>query len=110
MGEKVETEQNYEIESDEFPWACFICRGDFKDPIVTRCQHVFCQNCAVQHDRADTKRAVCGRPTDGFFSHAGKLVRVLQKRIKEGKKKPAELIDDEGSEDRPQIVDPNKKS
>ena len=35
--------QDVDIEEeidDGLPWACFICRGDFKDPVVTKCRFV----------------------------------------------------------------------
>ncbi len=44
--------ENYEIEKldgmnadDNLPFACFICRESFKNPIMTLCQHYFCSDC-----------------------------------------------------------------
>jgi len=96
MGQEVDAEENYEIDSEEFPWACFICRGDFKEPVVTRCNHYFCQECALKHYQTDKKCAACGHQTDGFFGRADKLMRVLDQRAKAGKKKPAELMAEAG--------------
>lgn len=37
----------YEIDSsdedDKLPFACYICRGPFNRPVVTGCQHYFCE-------------------------------------------------------------------
>jgi RING finger protein 113A len=29
---------------DDLPFACLICRNDFKDPIMTKCKHYFCES------------------------------------------------------------------
>jgi len=35
----------YEISSDEedIPFKCSICRDTFKDPVITKCRHYFCE-------------------------------------------------------------------
>jgi RING finger protein 113A len=35
-------------EDDELPFACFICRQPFTDPVVTSCKHYFCEHCALK--------------------------------------------------------------
>ena len=39
--------RQYEIkdsdEEDELPFACFICRQPFNNPVVTKCKHYFCE-------------------------------------------------------------------
>lgn len=35
-------------EEDELPFACFICRQPFTDPVVTQCKHYFCEHCALK--------------------------------------------------------------
>merc|ERR1711917_161899 len=41
-------EENWEVSSDEedLPFKCIICRDNFKRPVVTRCGHYFCEDCA----------------------------------------------------------------
>ena len=42
----------YEIDSDnddDLPFACFICRESFKNPVVTKCKHYFGEACALEH-------------------------------------------------------------
>ncbi|KAL9262422.1 Zinc finger CCCH domain-containing protein [Drosera capensis] len=35
---------------DTLPFACFICRNPFVDPVVTKCKHYFCEHCALKFD------------------------------------------------------------
>jgi RING finger protein 113A len=35
-------------DEDELPFACFICRENFVDPVVTKCKHYFCEHCALK--------------------------------------------------------------
>ena len=41
-----EVEELEEEEDSDLPFACFICRKDFKDPVVTKCGHYFWYVCA----------------------------------------------------------------
>ena len=41
-----------QIKSDKgegncLPYACFICRASFTRPVVTKCEHFFCDKCAA---------------------------------------------------------------
>ncbi|TPX37494.1 hypothetical protein SmJEL517_g00541 [Synchytrium microbalum] len=55
-------------EDDELPIACFICRKEFRDPIVTKCKHYFCENCAFKHHKTSPKCFICGSATGGLFT------------------------------------------
>ncbi|CAI0498991.1 unnamed protein product [Linum tenue] len=35
-------------DEDALPFACFICREPFEDPVVTKCKHYFCEHCALK--------------------------------------------------------------
>lgn len=35
-------------DDDSLPFACFICRQPFVDPVVTKCKHYFCEHCALK--------------------------------------------------------------
>ena len=35
-------------DDEELPFACFICREPFTDPVVTQCKHYFCEHCALK--------------------------------------------------------------
>ena len=75
----------YEIDSDEeeLPFACLICRESFKNPIVTKCKHYFCEKCALQHFKKSSRCFVCDEQTAGVFNTAKDII----KRTKETKKK-----------------------
>jgi len=83
--------KEFEIPSDEeqddgLPFACLICREDFKSPVVTRCGHYFCENCAITEYRKSTKCFACGEKTMGLFTGA----KDLLKKITEKKKRQEE--------------------
>lgn len=35
-------------DDDELPFACYICREPFVDPVATKCKHYFCEHCALK--------------------------------------------------------------
>jgi len=37
-----------EDDDDSLPFACFICRQPFVDPVLTKCKHYFCEHCALK--------------------------------------------------------------
>tara|TARA_B110000090_G_scaffold198309_1_gene237093 strand:- start:164 stop:673 length:510 start_codon:yes stop_codon:yes gene_type:complete len=65
---------------NKFPFACYICRDTFKRPVVTRCQHYFCEACALARFIRQKKRdcAVCGVGLDGNFTVAKDLIAYLK--------------------------------
>ncbi|XP_050404843.1 E3 ubiquitin-protein ligase RNF113A [Patella vulgata] len=73
---------NYEISSDEddLPFKCFICRNYFKDPIVTKCKHYFCEKCALSHYRKSKRCFVCNEQTNGVFNPAKELIAKMDKK------------------------------
>ena len=82
-------ESNYEIDSagekgidpiDGLPELCQICEGEFKEPVVTKCKHYFCDGCAIANYSRDGNCFVCGESTQGIFSVAVELVKKLKKR------------------------------
>ncbi|KAJ2449547.1 RNA-splicing factor [Coemansia sp. RSA 2336] len=58
----------------ELPFACLICRKPFSSPVVTKCQHYFCEACALARYRKSPKCFACGAPTGGVFKKAKNLV------------------------------------
>ncbi|KAI9483965.1 MAG: hypothetical protein EXX96DRAFT_160236 [Benjaminiella poitrasii] len=90
---------NDDDSDDELPFACLICRQEFVDPVVTRCEHYFCEACAIKHYKKSPKCFACGAPTQGVFNTAKKLAEKLEakrKRVEEGNDSDAEQ---EGVED-----------
>ncbi|KAK8969840.1 Zinc finger CCCH domain-containing protein 1 [Platanthera guangdongensis] len=58
---------------DTLPFACFICRRPFEDPVVTKCKHYFCEHCALKHHSKNKKCFVCNKPTLGIFNTAHEI-------------------------------------
>ena len=57
------------------PFACYICRQKFSQPVVTVCGHYFCERCALQRYVKTSRCAVCGKETQGSFSIARELLK-----------------------------------
>ncbi|CAA7402633.1 unnamed protein product [Spirodela intermedia] len=68
-------------DDDALPFACFICREPFEDPVVTKCKHYFCEHCALKHYQRSKKCFVCNQPTLGIFNTA----HEIKKRMAESK-------------------------
>ncbi|KAI1102448.1 hypothetical protein F4804DRAFT_313096 [Jackrogersella minutella] len=65
---------------EKIPFACIICKGPYKEPIITRCQHYFCLPCALQRYRKDPSCAACSAGTGGVFNTAKTLNKLLAKK------------------------------
>ncbi|XDG08071.1 hypothetical protein ABKA04_007686 [Annulohypoxylon sp. FPYF3050] len=78
---------------EKIPFACIICKGPYKEPIVTRCQHYFCLPCALQRYRKDPSCANCGAGTGGVFNTAKTLSKLLEKKRGRQAKKRQKAIE-----------------
>ncbi|KAM7535118.1 hypothetical protein Aperf_G00000094516 [Anoplocephala perfoliata] len=96
------SDNRYEIKSDvdedadeHLPLKCIICRGDFKDPVVTNCKHYFCSSCAIKRLKKTTRCYACTEDTKGVF----KMARDLLSRIAaiKAKRKNGDAEDDDRS-------------
>ncbi|EDO32505.1 predicted protein [Nematostella vectensis] len=78
----------YEIDSDNednLPFACIMCRKTFKNPVVTKCLHYFCEACALQHYKKNSKCFVCGVQTYGVFNPAKDIIKKMKENnVEEG--------------------------
>jgi RING finger protein 113A len=79
---------------DGIPFACIICKDAYKNPIVTKCGHYFCESCALQRFRKTPACAACGSGTGGVFNGAKRLKRLLEKK-REREAKNGEIEDEE---------------
>lgn len=104
IGGKVVASANRDAKGDEadeaddallenIPFACIICKGSYKEPIVTRCGHYFCLSCALQRYRKDPSCAACGAGTNGVFNTAKTLKKLLEKKKAREERKRQEAID-----------------
>lgn len=66
-----------DVDADGLPFACYICRGSFKSPVVTLCAHYFCEACALKRMVRDTTCAVCKTQLRGTLNTAHRLVAKL---------------------------------
>ena len=71
-----------EVEEEEIPFACLLCRKPFTDPIVTKCGHYFCSACAIKRFGKTSKCFACGKQTQGIFNSAGKVLERMEKARK----------------------------
>lgn len=75
-------EDDYRVagsDEDDLPFRCFICRQPFRDPVVTKCRHYFCEACALHHFRTSPRCYVCDQQTHGVFNPAKELMAKLLK-------------------------------
>lgn len=61
-----------EEEADGIPFKCIICKETYKNPIMTKCKHYFCIDCAEKE--CNEKCFVCEEPTSGIFKNASKII------------------------------------
>jgi RING finger protein 113A len=75
-------------DGDDLPFACHICRRPWEecqDPVVTKCKHYFCEQCALKHNAKSAKCAVCEQPTSGIFN----VAHEIERKAKEKKRREA---------------------
>ena len=111
IGTRAGAEQEEEEEDEDdgvlenIPFVCIICKESYKEPIVTRCGHYFCEPCALKRYRRDPSCAACGSGTSGVFNSAKRLKKLLEKkRQREARRRQraieaGEEVDEEEEED-----------
>eukprot|EP00347_Sterkiella_histriomuscorum_P016985 403351100 len=92
LGQDVsDDEENYEILSENsqgdvdeegLPIKCRICDQFFRSPVVTQCNHYFCEKCALDHYSKTSDCFICDKPTNGIFNEAPKLLKKSNQLIK----------------------------
>lgn len=95
------SKENYEIDSDDeddLPFACFICREAFKNPVVTKCQHYFCESCALAHYKKSKRCYVCATQTFGVFNTAKDIIKKQKEEKAEKPIVPKNKDEDDDSD------------
>ncbi|XP_044721888.1 zinc finger c-x8-C-x5-C-x3-H type (and similar) domain-containing protein [Hirsutella rhossiliensis] len=94
-------EDDDEAMLESIPFVCIICRESYKEPIVTRCGHYFCESCALKRFRRDPTCAACGSGTNGVFNTAKRLKKLLERKRERAAKRRQEALEagEEVSED-----------
>lgn len=64
-------------EDDRSLTHCAICDQPFRDPIITKCKHYFCIDCAEK--QCSDKCYTCEQETSGIFKNAKKLLEAAQR-------------------------------
>lgn len=64
----------------DIPFKCVLCHNDYKKPVVTTCQHYFCNKCFFQRikDTGNKKCIICGHDTKGSAKVATELQKILE--------------------------------
>lgn len=78
------------------PFACILCKSPYKNPIVTRCSHYFCESCALKRYRKTPSCAACGAGTGGVFNTAKGLKRLLEKKRERARRRREKAIAEGG--------------
>lgn len=78
--EKSSDEEGEKNGRDALPFACHICRKDFVSPVVTQCNHYFCEECAIQWLQTNPSCPVCKATLNGTLNVAHKLIAKLKAR------------------------------
>lgn len=90
---------------EKIPFVCIICKQAYKEPIVTKCGHYFCEGCALKRYRKDPTCAACGAGTNGVFNSSRRLKKLLEKKreraakIRQAKMEAGEAVSDEEGDD-----------
>jgi RING finger protein 113A len=92
-GANADDDDEEEAMLENIPFVCIICREPYKEPIMTRCGHYFCEPCALKRYRKDPTCAACGTGTNGVFNSAKKLKKLLEKKRERAAKRRQEAIE-----------------
>ena len=76
----MKTDADEVIPTDGLPFACHLCREYFKNPVVTNCNHYFCENCIMNHVRTTSEQCpICSKETGSVFNQPTKLMAKKRK-------------------------------
>jgi RING finger protein 113A len=68
------------VEKEQIPFKCVICKADYKSPVVTKCNHYFCEECFLNEYRRKKGCFICGKDTMGIAQPAKKLSSLLKQK------------------------------
>eukprot|EP00127_Corallochytrium_limacisporum_P003967 Clim_evm16s156 gene=Clim_evmTU16s156 len=72
-------------EMDVAPSVCPLCRRSFLRPVVTACQHYFCEGCIIKRATESSRNAVCPvckKSLNLVFNDASKVIKAEHQRDK----------------------------
>lgn len=68
-----------------------------------RCKHYFCESCALEHYKTDSRCFICKEPTGGQFNIAHDLLKKLKEKTASAKKNDSADSNEEGDDGEGQI-------
>ncbi|KAI1008112.1 Pre-mRNA-splicing factor [Podosphaera aphanis] len=89
----IEDSDDDDLALDGIPFACIICRENYRNPIITKCRHYFCEDCALKRYRKKPSCAACGAGTGGVFNVAKGLQKLLDRKRERAKKRREKAIE-----------------
>lgn len=72
-----------EEDKDGLPFACLSCRKRWElkmNPVITQCNHYFCEKCAIDNFKKSRQCPQCGADTYGIFNSATKLIKKIEEK------------------------------
>lgn len=72
-----------DVDTEGIPFACYLCRKPFTDPVVTQCKHYFCERCILTNYRSGSKPTcpICHEQTHGIFNTPSRdIMRKLMRK------------------------------
>lgn len=79
-GGKDITIKSVDVDDDGMPFACYICRSSFTSPVVTLCNHYFCESCILERMNTSASCPICAKQLRGILNSATKLLCKLEER------------------------------
>lgn len=67
----------------DVPEKCPICESELSKPVVTLCDHFFCEKCALNHYGKSKTCFVCKKNINGNFNDGLKIIRKLREKREE---------------------------
>lgn len=85
-----------EKQKDKASYVCNICNNEFVNPVITICNHIFCESCALQNYNISKLCFVCKKELKGIFNNAEDVKEMIKiKSINEKRLKDKELMNKE---------------
>ncbi|POS84584.1 hypothetical protein EPUL_001869 [Erysiphe pulchra] len=91
---KVDDEESEDDETtlENIPFACILCKEKYRNPVVTKCRHYFCESCALKRYKKYQSCAACGASTGGVFNVAKNLKKLLERKRERALKRREKAI------------------
>jgi RING finger protein 113A len=71
-------DEEYMMEKEnDISLMCKICEEEFKSPVVTECNHYFCEICALRNYERNKNCFICKKKTNGIFNIANDFIVIL---------------------------------